>query len=749
MVETLLCIFNCGRPAPPPSASKSTDIHQPYDKMVQESSTHFTLHEVTPRAVTTESIQRQLPPPSAPSPHSADQQRGDRDKTVLNQKRQYIVNENYEILGGNTAPPVKGGHQGNYPSYNNNTTNNIDPSSNAKHNQHRTTKLSSNLAQTLPSSDATNPRNQLNNIDSGHRVGNTSGHKHSENTTVQNKQQTLANSSRSRPHPSSSSKANDISSPTINALEFDKLATEHSSKQIPSQQRHQHQRNQVPSAVSNCEQSVSKDILIPSKDTTLPSEVVDSVVEGAAHWSESTGKADLIVHDTSLNKEKSDKSNSRKNYREEPTRSHHHSSHQSAKVEQASSLHQGSHSHHKHKESHHSSRQKSAAVGRNFHDSFNPSLSKTTSSVTNTNQNTTRSANLSDSKYESGVSNIITSDNYNRDHRNHPKTTSTTHATVEHHKRTSKKISSAMVPQYNYYLSNTSDIPPPLPSCPPPPLDTPPPTKSKNLPNNENYFSYYPTSKYKSKGHNYESYPSYLDNRNKSNNSVQSDNKTTEVSRAVGSQNSNKKVQENNEKCMEPSAPINSLAHTKHPGVASRIKSTADASVVPGISSSIGSKDDDERKKTRISTTAVVSTGSTSSSTITNLPQQTLKKPSADLQSAPNKSTGAIPKKKRNNEPLSTSCTSAPSNKPTTNTIKPVTSSTNQNHLDEIVSFPLDDTVSSPSVGGGASISLSNRTQLPQPLVTDHSPPSLPSSSYGGSSNKHSTKNNSQRHYVQ
>ena len=136
MVETLLCIFNCGRPAPPPSASKSTDIHQPYDKMVQESSTHFTLHEVTPRAVTTESIQRQLPPPSAPSPHSAEQQRGDRDKTVLNQKRQYIVNENYEILGGNTAPPVKGGHQGNYPSYNNNTTNNIDPSSNAKHNQH-------------------------------------------------------------------------------------------------------------------------------------------------------------------------------------------------------------------------------------------------------------------------------------------------------------------------------------------------------------------------------------------------------------------------------------------------------------------------------------------------------------------------------------------------------------------------------------------------------------------------------------
>ena len=108
-----------------------------------------------------------------------------------------------------------------------------------------------------------------------------------------------------------------------------------------------------------------------------------------------------------------------------------------------------------------------------------------------------------------------------------------------------------------------------------------------------------------------------------------------------------------------------------------------------------------------------------------------------------------LPKKKRNNEPLSTSCTSAPSNKPTTNTIKPVTSSTNQNHLDEIVSFPLDDTVSSPSVGGGASISLSNRTQLPQPLVTDHSPPSLPSSSYGESSNKHSTKNNSQRHYVQ
>ena len=46
-IGTLLCSFNCGLDTHPPS----------YDKM-QESSTHFTLHETTttPRAVTTESI---------------------------------------------------------------------------------------------------------------------------------------------------------------------------------------------------------------------------------------------------------------------------------------------------------------------------------------------------------------------------------------------------------------------------------------------------------------------------------------------------------------------------------------------------------------------------------------------------------------------------------------------------------------------------------------------------------------------
>ena len=94
-LETLLCSFNCGRMKPRRLDEASvSELQTPYDKMVQESSTHFTLHETTSRAVTTDNIHSKAPsappppPPPAPVPVPVDRKR---QPTAP----QSLVNENY------------------------------------------------------------------------------------------------------------------------------------------------------------------------------------------------------------------------------------------------------------------------------------------------------------------------------------------------------------------------------------------------------------------------------------------------------------------------------------------------------------------------------------------------------------------------------------------------------------------------------------------------------------------------------
>ena len=690
MVETFLCIFNCGRPIPPPSASKSTDIHQPYDKMVQESSTHFTLHE-TSRAVTTESIQRQLPPPSAPSQAAIATTTSGEGGENQHRKRhhsnkQYLVNENYEV--GDDGPPVRGGHTIYPPA--------AAASSNAKYNQSKISKSTSNPAQQQLPSERSNPQHQQRRVVEHGHCSNISGNKTTETSLVQNQPQKLATSSRN-PQPS---KAVDPANVTR-----DSMAIENSSK--PSSQR-QH-RNQDPSVVHNSDNVVSKTLPNVAKDISGKQNEMDGR-EGAAYWSSSTGKADLIVHDSS--RLKGDKIPAKRNDHSNQQRQS--SNPYERKKEPSTSDSHQHHHNHKSKE-HYSSKTKSKSSGSNYHDIAIPN--KTTSSVANNNT----SANISDSNVNTGVN--VTGDNCNSDHRHRSKTT--IHAMVEPPKtRASKKPSSsitAMVPQH-YYLSNTSEIPPPLPSCPPPPLDTPPPTAS-NLQNTNNTHFSYPSNK---SSHNYQSHPSSLDNR-KINHSVHGDNSV--------SRSGNKKLE--TEKVISPPMSRKQLSNTKYVGVVSSTKIMSPTSET-AVTSSITNKNIQENKKSKISTTAVVtSSGSTSSSTVTNVPLESSTKTSLDKQPAPNKNTGAIPKKKRTPESF-TGTSSVSSVKP--NTSKSVTSSTNQNHLDEIVSFPIDDSLSPSGLN-----TLSNRTNLPQ--LKDSTP--SPLSSYGSSSTtKHNTRNN-QRHYVQ
>ena len=746
MVETFLCIFNCGRPLPPPSAaSKSTDIHQPYDKMVQESSTHFTLHETTSRAVTTESIQRQLPPPSAP-PISEHEKSGGEPH---NRKRQYLVNENYEnVIGGPNGPPVKGG-QSSHPPLNNANA----PSSNVKHNQNnKISKSTSNPAQKNISLDESNyPKQQHHNVGHGgdNRINNAYGH--NKNQDVQNtSHQKISNSSRNQPYPSSSSRNADISFTAIR----DPMEIENFPDKAASSRQH---RNHSHVAGSKSENIVLK--RNPEKDILVQGE--GDAKEGAAYWSASTGKADLIVHD-SITKSKSDKtSSSRMNARESsrvPPSSH-------TKKDPSSYEYSSSNPHHnqpKHKDHHQSSKHKSS-TSKSFHD--NPISNK------NDHNNYTTSANKSDSKHNTtGVNSYnATGDIYNSDRRHHSKITH--HAIVappKHRSSTSKKIlSSAMVPQH-YDLSNTPEIPPPLPSCPPPPLDTPPPTAalhdSTNLPNNKNktQFSYYPSSstKYKSTSHNnYQSHPSSLDNRTKLNNhSVHGDNNTavTVSSKTGDGQHNNKKLQHDNEKIISPPPLSNNkyLSNTKYSGIGSTSKSNPEAVQSSGLDSSTEHKDAEDTKKSNVATTTattVISLASATTSAVAPSHLEALNKTSLEKQTAPNKSTGAIPKKKKIPEPYTalTTTSAASITKPSTAS-KSVTSSTNLNHLDEIVSFPLDDSIiSSPSVSHINTSSLSNRTKLPNSVLKDPSSiVSSSSSSYVGSSNKQNSKN-SQRHYVQ
>ena len=730
MVETFLCIFNCGRPMPPPpSASKSTDIHQPYDKMVQESSTHFTLHETTSRAVTTESIQRQLPPPSAP-PAPAEQQRSGGET----RKRQYLVNENYENIGGSgNAPPVKGG-QVSVPHYNANA-----PSSNAKHNQSsKISKSTSNPAQTLPT-DSVNPQKQYrSNVEHGNR-NTSSGHKNFDEPKVQNQQHKVSNSSsRSQQYQSWSSK------------NFDPLTKEDESLEMKSQSKHRSNARHETQVDNSRYESFSGNVTSSNPQSSSLHPTGKEEPEGTAYWSATSGRADLIVHDSS--RSKSDKSTRRHN--DPNVRQSYHSSHHNKRSNPDELSNQQHHSQHKNKDHHHSSRTKSAGGSKHYSDYNSSSNNKYPSSFEN-NYNNTYSANISDSKYNNaGVNNNVTGDNCNSDHRHRSRTT--THATVEPQKRTSKRISSAMVPQH-YYLSNTPDIPPPLPSCPPPPLDTPPPTKS-NLPNHQSHFPYNvynPTSSnfsssYKSSAsHNYQSnHPSSLDNRNKINNSVHGDNNTVSSSRSGGQ---NKKLKDN-EKQDSPPLSTNDLSDLKNldAGDGKTPKSDQGSSVPTGLAPLTSKIESSENKISKISTTAVISSESTSSSTVTNLPLESSIKTSIDAKYAPSKSTGAIPKKKKVQESYSipSSSTAVPASKPSTTSTKSVTSSTNQNHLDEIVSFPLDDSISSSNVDLNSS--LRNRTNLPHNLMKDPKNPTssvLPSYD-GGSSSKQTTKN-SQRHYVQ
>ena len=753
MVETFLCIFNCGRPVapPPPSASKSTDIHQPYDKMVQESSTHFTLHETTTsRAVTTESIQRQLP--SAP-PAPSEQQQHQKSGGEL-RKRQYLVNENYENIGGSgNAPPVKGG-QISVPPYHANA-----PSSNVKHNQNisRISKSASNSnpAQTNSTLDASvvNPQKQHRNGEPGNRNV-VSGHKTLEdslyNSLVQNPQQKQSNSSSRNQQPQYQS----WSSKNVGPLDNEEESFE---TKNPTHKHRSNPRHEPPGDTSKYEHPLSNEASNnPTKGSCVNPTTGKVENEGSAYWSATTGKADLIVHDSSRNV-KSDKSSRSKNDVQQnvhKSSSHHPTTKSKDKTDGEYNNPHHHHHQHKHRDHHHTSRNKSAGGGsKNYYDYNSSSNNRNASAVGNNNYNIT-SANVSDSKYNnSGVNNNVTGDNCNSDHRHRSRTT-THHAVVEPHKRTSRKISSAMVPQH-YYLSNTPDIPPPLPSCPPPPLDTPPPTKSNT---NQSHFSYNvynpnPTnfsSTYKSStSHNYQSnHPSSLDNRNKLNNSVHGDNNTVSSSRSGGQQN--KKLQDN-EKPISPPLSKHNLSNLKYSDAGSNFsKSNPESSTAAAAGLAPSNVESHENKLSKISTTAVISSESTSSSTVTNLQLDPSTKTSHDTKSAPNKSTGAIPKKKKALEsfPVPTTTTAVPGIKPSTTSTKSVTSSTNQNHLDEIVSFPLDDSISSSNVVG-LNTSLSNRTNLPHNLMKDSNHPSSSSSYDGGSSSKHMTTKNSQRHYVQ
>ena len=734
MVETFLCIFNCGRPVPPPpSASKSTDIHQPYDKMVQESSTHFTLHETTSRAVTTESIQRQLPPPSAPPAPPEQHKNGGEIK-----KRQCLVNENYENIGGSgNAPPVKGGQVSVPPDKAN------APSSNAKHNQtSKISKSSSNPAQTLPT-DSVNPQKQYrSNADHGNRNA-ASGHKNFDDPLVQNPQHKESNSSsRNQQYQSWSSK------------NFDPLTKEAEPFEMKHPNKHKSlakDENQIDNPrykhISGNETTSN-----PKGSNANPTGADET--EGAAYWSAMTGKTDLIVHDSS--KSKSDKSTRRHN--DPNVRQSSHPSHHTRKDNPSDSNNPHDRSHPKHKDHHHSSRNKSAGGSKSYNDYNSSSHYKNKSSDGN-NYNNTISANVSDSKYNnSGVNNNVTGDNCNSDHRHRSRTT--THAMVEPHKRRKheeKKISSAMVPQH-YYLSNTPDIPPPLPSCPPPPLDTPPPTKS-NLPNTQSHFSYNiynPTpqnfsSSYKSStSHNYQSnHPSSLDNRNKLNYSVHGDNNTVSNSRSGGQ---NKKLQDN-EKPISPPLSKHNQSNSKHSDARRNniSKSNQESSTTADLASISTTAEAIGNKLGKISTTAVISSESTSSSTVTNVQLDSTARISQDAKTAPNKSTGAIPKKKKvpeSNPASSSNSTAVPVIKPSSTSIKSVTSSTNQNHLDEIISFPLDDSISSPNAD--LNTSLRSRTNLPHNQVKDSKIPSSSGlTSYDGGSSSKLMNKNSQRHYVQ
>ena len=760
MVETFLCIFNCGRPgAPPqPSASKSTDIHQPYDKMVQESSTHFTLHETntTSRAVTTESIQRQLPSaPPAPSEQQLSRSGGE-----IRKRQQYLVNENYEnnLGGSGNAPPVKGG-QTSVPPYNANA-----PSSNVKHNQSsRISKsASSNPAQTLPLEASVIPqkqhRNNVNNVETrknGNNLIASSGpYKNLEdnnlynNSLVQNQtQQKQTNSRNQQPqYQSWSSK---------HAGPYDKEETLETKN--PTHKHRSNPRHEIPDDTSKYEHPLSNEASNnPTKGNNVDPKTGTEENEGSAYWSATTGKADLIVHDSSRNV-KSDKSSRIKNENQNVHKSSSHHQTTTKNKDKTDCEYNNPHHHqHKHKDHHHhASRNKSAGGGSKSYYDYNSS-SNNKNLVGNNNYNTT-SANVSDSKYNnSGVNNNVTGDNCNSDHRHRSRTH---HAVAEpSNKRSSKKISSAMVPQH-YYLSNTPDTPPPLPSCPPPPLDTPPPVTKSNT--NQSHFSYNvynPTpsnfsSSYKSStSHNYQSnHPSSLDNRNKLNNSVHGDNNTVSNSSRSGGQQ-NKKFQDNEKPISPQHSSKHNLSNLKSFSDAGNIfsKSNPESSTAAGLAPS-NNVESSETKLRKISTTAVISSESTSSSTVTNLQLDSSAKTSQDTKSAPNKSTGAIPKKKKTLESFPVSTTTAvPGIKPSTTTsTKSVTSSTNQNHLDEIVSFPLDDSISSSNVVERLNTSLNvNRTNLPHNLVKDSHNPS--SSSFdGGSSSKHMTTKNSQRHYVQ
>ena len=146
------------------------------------------------------------------------------------------------------------------------------------------------------------------------------------------------------------------------------MAIENSSK--PSSQRQN--RNQVPPVVSNSDNVVSKTLPNVTKDISGKQSEVDGR-EGAAYWSSSTGKADLIVHDSS--RLKGDKS-AKRNVHDSNVRQ---SSNPYGKKEPSGDSNQH-HNNHKSKD-HYSSKTKSKSSGSNYHDIAIPN--KTTSSIGN------------------------------------------------------------------------------------------------------------------------------------------------------------------------------------------------------------------------------------------------------------------------------------------------------------------------------------------------------------------------------